>query len=497
LRLGPQFITIIAVSSAVLIFGLVALLTTLLPPKVILLVIGGTVAFILTIVRVEIGLAILIFIVPWTMQYEVSESFRAPVEIGSDDVLVLCILFGWLGYTAIHKDILFHHSTLNWPIAAFIVISLLSLAPMFATKSFDATLVALLHLVKWVEYAFIYFVVVEVVRNQEKAKGFLYLALASAVVVAVVQVFLMATKQYTGITYTPEGPIYWTLPGFESNGILGAYYVFFIGIALAFSVNNPSRLMQGLMIGCVVLLLYCLFFTFSRAAYIGLVAAMIVVAVWSTRVASRVPLIIFMVGLLGLVFFLEPVMTRITMTVTDLGRVPTLESSAHARLISWQAVFKVLASHPLNAVVGIGFWGSRFHGAFGFSTPHNWYLALLVETGVFGLGVFCWLMKRIIHNAVRLYRQAVENPFLESLAIGYLAGLVGLLVHAFFGETFESFRILGPFWFVTGIVIASVMIQEEGAQMQIETVTAPEEYVPEPVLATTTRSKRFVERFFE
>ncbi len=496
MRLGPQFITIIAVSSAVFVFSLVALSTTLLPPKIIILILVGTVAFLLTLVRVEIGLIILIFLVPWTLQYEISRSTGAPVEIGSDDILLLCILFGWLGFAAIHKDVLFRYSTLNWPIGAFVAISLLSLTPMFATKSIDVSLVALLHLLKWVEYALIYFVVVEVVRNQEKAKGFLYMALASAVVVAIVQIVLMATGQYSGATYTPTGIVYWTLPGFTNNGTLGAYYVFFIGIALAFSINNPSRLMRGLMIGCVVLLIYCLFFTFARAAYVGLVATMIVIAVWSARTASRVPLIILMIGLLSLVFFLEPVMKRISMTVTGLDG-QMLDQSSLSRLVNWRTSFRLLTENPYNLVMGVGFWGSRFTGAFGFSTPHNWYVALLLETGIFGLGAFCWLMKRVIHNTLRLYRQAENDPFLESLAIGYLAGLVGLLVHAFFGETFESFRILGSFWFVTGIVIASVMTQEEGEQMQIETVTATEEYVPEPVLTTTAHSKRFVDRFFQ
>ncbi|MCP4366412.1 MAG: hypothetical protein GY800_14115 [Planctomycetes bacterium] len=506
MRFGPQFITAIGVSSAVLIFSLVALLTAVLPPKIVIVFLGGTVTFFLTLLRVEVGLIVLIFMVPWTIQYEMASFSGAPVEIGSDDILILCVLFGWLGFLAINKEPLFVSSALNWPIAAFAGVSLLSLTPMFATKAPGASLAALLHLMKWIEYAFIYFVVVRVITNLEKAKGFLYLALASAAVVAVVQIFLMATKQYTGITYTPKGVIYWTLPGFESNGILGAYYVFFIGIAMAFSVNSPSRLMKGLMIGFTVLLFYCMFFTFSRAAYVGLVAAMIVIAIRSGRTASRVPLIIFTLGLIALVFFIEPIMSRITMTVDGFGRgsalqglggVGTLDISVQERLANWKVAFKAFSARPYNPVVGIGFWGSRFHGGFGFSTPHNWYLALLLETGVFGFGVFCWLMKRIIHNAFRLYRQAEDNPFLESLAMGYFAGLVGLLVHAFFGETFESFRILGPLWFVTGILIASVMIQEEGMQRQTEIVTAPEEHVPVPVPVTTEGSKRFVDRFFE
>lgn len=499
MRLGPQVITVVTVTSLILVFCLVALVTALLPPKIVILVLASTATFFLTLLRVEAGLIILIFMVPWTLQYEIAEFSGAPFEVGSDDVLILCIIFGWLGFLAIHKEPIFPHSPLNWPIGAFFAVALLSQATFFADKSRGASLAVGLHLLKWFEYTLVYFVAFRVINNWEKAKGFLYLSLASAMIVAIVQICLMATKQYTGITYTPQGIVYWTLPGFESNGILGAYYVLFIGIALAFIVNSESRLMQGLLIGYSVLLSYCLFFTFSRAAYVGLVAAMIVISVWSARVLSRIPLIIFMVGIASLVFLLEPVMSRITMTV-DLGGPPTLETSAYERWLSWRFIVpKVLTENPLNAILGIGFWGSRFHGAFGFSTPHNWYLALLLETGIFGLGVFCWLMKRIIHNAVSLHQKAQDNVFAESLAVGYIAGLVGLLVHAFFGETFESFRVLGPFWFLTGIVMAAVMIQEEDMTRQIAaaaTVPVPKKPSRERVLAAT-HTKQFIKRFFE
>lgn len=499
MRLGPKGLTIIiSIFSAIFIFCIIALVTKFLPPKIILISLGGVSSFFLTLLRVEAGLIILIFMVPWTMQYEVARLSGAPFEMGTDDLLILCILFGWLGFLAIHKEAIFPHSPLNWPIGIFFAIALLSLAPLVATKSSHTFSVVALHLLKWFEYVIIYFVTVRVVRDWKKVEAFLYLSLISCAVVTIVQIYMMLTKQYKVVVYTPEGLLFSSIPGFESNGILGAYYVFFVGFVLALIANSTSYLRQGLLLGYASLLSFCLFFTFSRAAYIGLVATMIVIAVRSSKVRFRVPLIVFMVAIIALVFFLQPVMTRILMTVQPSATgAPTLEMSAMERLINWRNAFSIFVENPFSLVAGIGFWGSRFHGTFGFSTPHNYYLALLVETGILGLGVFCWLLKRIIHNTLKLRLQAQGNLFSESLSIGYLAGLVGLLTHAFFGETFESFRILGPFWFLTGLVMAAITIQrQEEMQRQVGDVGEPKEPVVEPALAGT-HTKQFHKRFFQ
>jgi hypothetical protein len=50
--------------------------------------------------------------------------------------------------------------------------------------------------------------------------------------------------------------------------------------------------------------------------------------------------------------------------------------------------------------------------------------------------------------------------------VGLIAGLVGLLVHAIAANTFIIVRIMEPFWFIVGIVIAL-------SQMNDESIHAP------------------------
>jgi hypothetical protein len=43
---------------------------------------------------------------------------------------------------------------------------------------------------------------------------------------------------------------------------------------------------------------------------------------------------------------------------------------------------------------------------------------------------------------------------MRGLSVGLIAGLVGLLVHAIGANTFIIVRIMEPFWFLAGIIVA-------------------------------------------
>jgi hypothetical protein len=88
------------------------------------------------------------------------------------------------------------------------------------------------------------------------------------------------------------------------------------------------------------------------------------------------------------------------------------------------------------------------------------FVRVLVETGLAGLAAFLWLMWRLLHVAWTTYQRFRGTRF-ESLALGYLAGLVGLFVHAFGANTFIIVRIMEPFWFFTGVVTMLPLLQPE------------------------------------
>ena len=90
------------------------------------------------------------------------------------------------------------------------------------------------------------------------------------------------------------------------------------------------------------------------------------------------------------------------------------------------------------------------------------YPRILVETGILGMLAFCWLAYVLFQVVINTWRNAQDN-LLRGLSVGLMGGLTGLLVHALGANTFIIVRIMEPFWFLAGIVIALASISEESS----------------------------------
>jgi hypothetical protein len=75
-----------------------------------------------------------------------------------------------------------------------------------------------------------------------------------------------------------------------------------------------------------------------------------------------------------------------------------------------------------------------------------------METGLVGLVAFAWLIRALWRAARSALRGASDGDD-RGLALGFLAGFAGLLVHAVGSNTFIIIRIMEPFWFFAGVVV--------------------------------------------
>jgi len=117
-----------------------------------------------------------------------------------------------------------------------------------------------------------------------------------------------------------------------------------------------------------------------------------------------------------------------------------LDTSTSARIKSWQDTFSAWPEHPL---LGYGVTGYQFVDA--------QFPRVLVETGIFGLTAFLYLLYSIFKLTLKNLKE-LKTPFSQGLGIGFLAGFIGLIVHAFGANTFIIVRIMEPFWFFVGII---------------------------------------------
>ena len=76
---------------------------------------------------------------------------------------------------------------------------------------------------------------------------------------------------------------------------------------------------------------------------------------------------------------------------------------------------------------------------------------VLVETGLVGLLIFLWLLFTIFKIAKRALN-IVSDDWSQGLIVGFMAGFVGLIFHAFSADTFVIIRIMEPFWFFVAMI---------------------------------------------
>ena len=55
----------------------------------------------------------------------------------------------------------------------------------------------------------------------------------------------------------------------------------------------------------------------------------------------------------------------------------------------------------------------------------------------------------------------MNDELYQGLTLGFIAGFIGLAVHAFTANTFIIIRIMEPFWFITAIIMMLPELKEE------------------------------------
>ena len=79
----------------------------------------------------------------------------------------------------------------------------------------------------------------------------------------------------------------------------------------------------------------------------------------------------------------------------------------------------------------------RTHGPLMARHAHNEYLEILAETGIPGLGIFCFLLYRIATALGSLLKRYVRGQG-DILTVGLAAAFVSSLAHAFFSANLQN-----------------------------------------------------------
>ena len=406
--------------------------------------------FAISFVRIEFGLYILIFSMLLSPEIIIGEtrggSLGRGVTLRFEDFLLVIIGLSWFARTAVIKELgLFRKTPLNKAILLYIIACVLSTGFGIIGGSV-APKTGFFFVLKYVEYFIVYFMLVNHVEDAALIKRLVFFLFLTCFISAVIGILQIPAGGRVSAPF--EGEV-------GEPNTFGGYLVFIGSIAAGlFFTVTWSRRKQAL----GVLLLFIippLLFTQSRTSYLAAIPAALTLAWLSDKRLIAVAMIA--IGIILSPFLLpQAVKDRILFTFTqkeEVGQIAVgdvrLDTSTSARIISWKEALEDWSRKPIlgHGVTGRGFIDAQF--------PR-----VLAETGIIGLCAFLYLLFTVGRVALETW-QRVESTYFRGLAIGFIAGFVGLLFHSLGANTFIIVRIMEPFWFFAGIITVVPMPEKE------------------------------------
>jgi O-Antigen ligase len=400
--------------------------------------------FLIVFVRIEFGLYLVIFSMLLSPQLGsggmVAEGRR--IVIRSEDLLLLVVAFSWLAKTAVNKELgLTLKTPLNRPILAYVAATAIATLIGYMTGTV-AGVGGAFYVLKYIEYFVVYYMVVNNIVDRRQAWRLVTAAFLTAVIVSLI-----------GLTQIPSGQrVSAPFEGKEGEpNTFGGYLLLLIAVAGGIALETARLRTRAIYLGLAGLMSIPFMFTLSRTSYVGAIPAVVAMAVLSSRrrlmmggliavlVSSPVVLTFLPDSVMKRVFYtFEPERGQPTVRVGAVG----FDPSTSARLISVKEALDGFSRRPIFG-----------YGVTGFAFMDQQFARTLVETGIVGLATFLALIWAVLKAGVTSYR-TLSIPEDRGLALGFVAGTIGLLGHALGANTFIIVRIMEPFWFFAAIVVA-------------------------------------------
>jgi putative inorganic carbon (hco3(-)) transporter len=248
--------------------------------------------------------------------------------------------------------------------------------------------------------------------------------------------------------------------GYGSNqtaAFLAQFAMFFWGVAEFVKRRKYKLICYGL----VATTIFATMYTFSRGAYAAILVSVALLGVLKDRK-------LLVIGFLFLLTWTAVVPTavrqRVEMTHNSNGQ---LEASARERVRLWEAAQESILSSPM---LGSGFATYQLTQHVGnLRDTHNWYVKVLVETGIVGLIIVLFMFQQMLALAYRLFKKA-EDPLYRGFGLGLLLATCSCIVANCFGDRWTYLEITGMLWVLLGTAISASHLAESEPVAELTTV---------------------------
>ena len=377
--------------------------------------------------------------------------------LGKDflDILIISSLLGWLVRSMTNQEKIVGKSSLNIMAFVLILYTFFSLCRGYSYLGYsDYFNLHDMRVQEWKNYCLFPILFILIFYNINEEKWVWRIIVAMCLSMALVSLYTVKQiSWFSGIISRDKinGTFVWLGPN-EVAAFLNQYSILLLSLFFALKRGFLKLSLFGL----ILVSIYCVFFLFSRGAYIGLVAGLFVVFALRKPV-FLVPLVIVL--LFWQVFLPQEIQTRIEMTTDSYGQ---LDDSSENRLLIWEQSVDLFKTTP---VFGIGFGVFR-HLGFNLKDTHNIYLKILAEQGIVGIGIFFTLIFMLIAQGWRLFKKGKTGLY-RSMGAGFLACIIVSLINNLFGDRWTYLPLGAYMWVFAGLVARLIVLSNDTSPKQV------------------------------
>jgi len=307
--------------------------------------------------------------------------------------------------------------------------------------------------------------VVDTAKNSRQARNLLLAAVFSGVAVAAI-----------GLGYLLAGDL--TFDGrlkafYLSPNHLAMYLAPALLLVIGFLVGAKNFWQKILLVVSGWLLAVSIYYTFSYSAWLAIVAALIFMFLASYKfklIANRK----IAIGGLAIVLFVFLFLILFQWGDVKLGNLLKFDrSSLESRLMVWRAGWQIIKDHWLLGI-GPGEFQKYYldyqkffktpYLEWAVTQPHNLFLAFWLQTGIFGLVGFIWLIVNFFKKTFNFLKQktsfAEASEARQPLAVTLMAVIFYILAHGLADTTYWKNDLALMFWLIITLCYTVVRLRD-------------------------------------
>jgi putative inorganic carbon (HCO3(-)) transporter len=386
-------------------------------------------------------------------------TFFLPLSLKiSSGLLGLCGLL-WLGKMVVMRRMDFKATPFDWGIALLVA---LSAASIWSSPDRGFSFYNYYNLMG--RYILIYYLVVNNVRSVEQVKRLIWVMLGSAALVSLYgfhQYFFGAKVSAAEWVDGEQFPdikmrVFSTL---ENPNLLAGFLVTMMAVAAGMGYKSNAAKSKMLLFSLVAMFGGCLLLTYSRGAWLSVLAIIGMYGFLCNRKIFWLLLLFPIAALFAHDALLERIMS--IMNPTD--------TSSTLRIALWESTIAMIADKPLLGIGWGAYWMVYPEYDFFINNPntkilhaHNMYLNIAAEIGIPGLIAFVTMMVGHVRLALASIGKTAPK-WSSGVMLGIVGAICGLIVNGFTDYVLFSMQLSMLFWLLNALI---VVVWQQNKQRQ-------------------------------